>query len=146
MHSGNPTTLISFEESCWTPRAIEAISTAKALATPGAITATDLLRAMEVGDHLASRVLKQLEICPSAAFGQRSPVSLSQGVPLYYEDFDYALRQYFPRLAFEEAKAMDSLYCGAEHILLCIAQIGVAGLELPYEQIRQRILEVRKSA
>jgi hypothetical protein len=103
------------------------------------------LLAMEAGDHLASRALRRLAICPSAAFGRPAPASLSRAVALYYEDFDYALRQYFPRRAFEEAKAMDSLYLGAEHILLCLARIGVAGLELPYEQIRQTILGIRES-
>jgi hypothetical protein len=51
----------------------------------------------------------------------------------------------FPALAVEEAEAMGDDYVGAEHLLLFLAHAGLPGVDLPYERIRNAILELRGS-
>jgi hypothetical protein len=146
MESQNPSQHIPFEEHGWSSRALEVLATAKSLAIPPArIGAEHLLLSLEVGDHLASRVLEGLAVSPSKDFGRRIPAALSPSVSLYHDDFDIQLRSDFPRLAYVEADVMGSLFLGTEHILLCLARIGIRGVNLDYERIRQAVLEAAKS-
>ncbi len=36
-------------------------------------------------------------------------------------------------------------YIGTEHLLLCLARIGVPGVELPYERIRTTVIELQEA-
>jgi len=55
---------------------------------------------------------------------------------LYCEDFDSSLKD-LSRLVIEEAKAMGDNYLGIEHLLLVLARVGVPGVDLPYDRIKQ---------
>ena len=130
------------EQSRWTPRAGAVLATAKELAAPtGRITAEHILLALECGDHEVSRVLRVLAISPSAALGWPAPSSWSRRTDLYCEDFDSSLRE-LPQLVIEEAKAMGDSYLGIEHLLLALARVGVPGVDLPYDRIKQTWCQV----
>ncbi|SRR6266436_4511208 len=141
MASNNPSRRRFFEHgiqlSKWTPRAGVVLVTAKELASPtGRITAGHILLALECGDHQVSRVLRLLAISPSAALGRPAPSSWSHEMDLYCEDFDSSLKD-LSRLVIEEAKAMGDNYLGIEHLLLVLARVGVPGVDLPYDRIKQ---------
>jgi hypothetical protein len=130
------------EQSNWTPRAGAVLATAKELAVPtGRITADHILLALECGDHEVSRVLWLLAISPSAALGRPAPGSWSRKMDLYCEDFDSSLRD-LPQLVIEEAKAMGDSYLGIEHLLLVLVRVGVPGVDLPYDRIKQTWYQV----
>jgi hypothetical protein len=97
--------------------------------------------ALECEDHQISRLLRQLAIFPSAAFSRATPEAWSRKTELYWEDFDSTLGD-FPRIVLEGASAMGDSYIGMEHLLLFLARIGVAGIDLPYDCIKQTWLEI----
>jgi hypothetical protein len=125
---------------------LEAFSTAKALASPGPITAQHLLLALEAGDTVAARAFKKLGILPSVLLGRMPPKELSQEGELYNEDFDPALGRDFPGLAFAEAESLGWAYLGTDALLLVLARVGVPGIDLPYARIREIVCEVRETA
>jgi len=126
----------------WTPRAFAVMATAKELASRSGrhILASDLLLALECGDHEVSRVFRQLGLSPSAAFGHAAPEKWSLKTELSWEDFDRTLHD-LPQFVFEEAAAMNDSHLGIEHLLLSLARVGVAGIDLPHDRIKQTWLE-----
>jgi hypothetical protein len=134
-----------FEKANWTPRALEVLATAKKLASAdGPVTADHLLLALEVGETVASQVLRRLAISPSTALGHSPPAALSPDGDLYYGDFETSLSEVFPRVAYEESKSVGAWYFGTEHLLLMLARRGTPGVDLQYDSIRQATLEVLK--
>jgi hypothetical protein len=132
----------------WTPRAGVVLATAKMSASSrGPISAADLLLAIEAtslahGENIASRTLKVLAVQPSTALARPAPTPCLGYRDLRIEDFDRSFSGQFPALVIDEAKAMGNNYVGIEHLLLFLARVGVTGIDLPYEQIRQTILEL----
>lgn len=132
----------------WTPRAIKVLSTAKAIAGPSAcIEAQHLLLAFEsvasaYGENVVSRALDRIGVRPSTALGKRAPGSCPKNRYVSLKEFGPSVRGFFPDLVVEEAKQMGQDYVGIEHLLLFLARVGVVGVELPYERIRQTILEL----
>jgi len=126
-----------FEKANWTPRALEVFATAKALALPNPIRPRDLLLAMEAGDTVARRVFKKLSMLPSAVLNQTAPASLLPDGELCFEDFENDFGRNLPGLAAAEAMSMGWVYLGTEALLLLLARQGVAGFDLPYDQIRE---------
>ena len=130
----------------WTPRAAVVLATAKMSASAhGRISAADLLLAIEAttvahGENVASRTLKLLGVQPSTALARPASKACLRNRDLEIEDFDSSLSGVFPTLVIDEAKAMGSDYVGIEHLLLFLARVGVTGIDLPYERIRQTIL------
>jgi hypothetical protein len=131
-----------FEKANWTPRALEVFATAKALASPNPIRPRDLLLAMEAGDTVARGVFKKLSILPSAVLNETPPVSLLPDGELCFEDFENDFGWGLPRLAAVEARCMGCAYLGTEALLLLLALLGVEGFDLPYNRIREIVLEV----
>ena len=113
---------------------------AKGLAS-GPITAGHLLMALGTGDRLATKVLKRLGILPSAPLQPLSSPSPPE-VELYNEDFDADFRRDFPRLAIAEAESMGWTYLGTDCLLLLLARIGISGVDLPYDRIREVLREL----
>ena len=62
-------------------------------------------------------------------------------IDLSCEDFDPSLGD-FSTLVVEEAAAMGDSHLGIEHLLLFLARIGVPGVDLPYERIKQAWLQL----
>jgi hypothetical protein len=140
---------ISNHPECrWTPRAIKVLSTAKAIAVPvGHIEAEHLLLAfesvaLEDGENVASQALARAGIRPSVALGRPAPGSCPPNSYVSLAEFGPSLSGVFPSLVIEEATAMGNDYVGLEHLLLFLARAGVPGVKLPYEPIRQTILEL----
>jgi len=146
MPAANPTRRTPFEKANWTPRALEVFATAKALASPGSITRRHLLLALKAGDTVASRVSKRLGVVPSVALSCTPPAMLLPDGELYVEDFDADFGRDFPRLAVAEAKSMGWMYLGTDCLLLLLARLGISGVELQYDRIRQMFLDERKAA
>ena len=132
----------------WTPRANKVLSTAKAVAGPsGCIEAEHFLLAFEAvsstyGENVVSRVLDRIGVCPSAALGKPAPDCCPANRYVSLKEFGPSVRAFFPGLVIEEARQMGDNYVGIEHLLLFLARVGVAGVELPYERIRKTIREV----
>ena len=135
----------------WTPRAIKLLTTAKAIAGPGGqIEPQHLLLAFEsvelgTGENPASQTLAHLGIRPSVALGSPAPQSCPPNRYISPSEFGPALSPLFPALVVEEAEAMGDDYVGVEHLLLFLARAGVPGVDLPYERIRDTIVELRRS-
>jgi len=126
----------------WTPRAVAVLATAKHLSLADhRITAGDILLALECGDHQVSCVFRSLGISPSVALGRPVPASWALKRNLSSEDFDASLAG-FPQLVSEEAEGMGDSHLGIEHLLLFLARVGVAGVDLPYEKIKQAWLTI----
>ena len=127
---------------------MKVISTAKAIAAPPrGISKEDLLLAMEsvalqCGDNVASRALARVGVHPSTALGRPVPETCPPNRHVSPAEFDPSLSAVFPALAIEEARGMDNDYVGIEHLLLFLARVGVPGVDLPYDRIRQIILEL----
>jgi len=140
--------IINHPKCGWTPRAIKVLSTAKAIAAPvGQVEAPDLLLALEsvalaYGENVASQALARVGVRPSIALGRQSPESCPPNRYVSLAEFGPSLSGVFPGLVIEEATAMGNDYVGIEHLLLFLARAGVPGVELPYERIRQIILEL----
>jgi hypothetical protein len=134
-----------FQKANWTPGSLKVLATAKRLASGGGIGPHHLLVALEVGDGIAAQTLRRLHISPSAALGHTAPTVLAPDGELYYEDFAADIRAVFPRVAIEETKSIGTWYLGSEHLLLLLARTGVPGVALPYDTIRQTILELNKT-
>ncbi len=131
-----------FEKANWTPRALEVFATAKALASPNRIRPRDLLLAMEAGDTVARRVFMKLSMLPSAVLNQTPPASLLPDGELCCEDFEKDLGRSLPRLAAIEMRGLGGVYFGTESLLLVLARLGVAGVDLPYNRMREIVPEV----
>jgi len=130
-----------FEQSNWTPRAALLLATAKNLASSTrAISADDILLALECDNNQVSGVLRRLGISPSAAFGRPAPQTWSRISELYIEDFDTCLGD-FPQGVADEAVALGDSHRGMEHILLFLARSGASKVDLPYDRIKQTWLE-----
>jgi hypothetical protein len=125
------------------------LTTAKAIAGPTAhIEPEHLLLAFEsaelvLGNGIAWQVLARVGIRPSAALGRPAPEPSPRNRYIPLSEFDSTLSRVFPALAIEEAKAMGDDHVGVEHLLLFLARAGVPGVDLPYERIRETILELR---
>lgn len=143
MRTGAPMRQTPFNKANWTPRALEVFATAKALAARGSITARHLLLALEAGDTVASQVFKRLGILPSGVLGCPAPAGLLPDGELFIQDFDAAFGFACPRMAVAEARAMGWPFLGTDCLLLLLARVGVPGIELPYDRIRQTIIEIR---
>ena len=134
----------------WTPRAIKVLSTAKAIAAQsGPIEAEHLLLAIEsvalaYGENVASQALARVGVHPSLALGRTLPESCPPNRYVSLNEFGPSLSGTFPGLVIEEATGMGNDYVGIEHLLLFLARAGVAGVDLPYERIRQAVLELRE--
>jgi hypothetical protein len=131
-----------FEKANWTPRALEVLATAKAMASPNPIRPRDLLLAMEAGDTLARRIFKKLSTLPSAVLNQTAPTSLLPDGELFFEDFESDFGWSLPRLAATEARSMGHAFLGTEALLLLLARLGVAGFDLPYDRIREIVPDI----
>ena len=130
-----------FKQSNWTPRAAMVLATAKDLAAPTrAISADDILLALECGDNQVSQVLRRLEISPSAALRRPAPQSWSRISELSLNDFDPRLDD-FPQRVADEAAALGDRHLGSEHILLFLARSGISEVDLPYDRIKEAWLE-----
>jgi hypothetical protein len=142
--SGGPV-LREVPKQQWTPRTGAVLATAKTLASPdgGRIRPCHILLALQTGDHIASQVLKDFGINPAASLGRPAPDTwvLTGWESLTFDDFDASLALFFAREVFSETRAMGGQYLGIEHLLLLVARLGVSGLELPYDKMRQRICE-----
>ncbi len=57
------------------------------------------------------------------------------------DDFDKSLGD-VRRGAAEESAELGDRHCGIEHLLLFLARHGVAGVDLPYDQIKRKWLEM----
>ena len=132
-----------FPKDNWTPRAIEVLATAKAMATPGQITGQDLLVAMEAIDTVASNVFKNLGLAPSAALGRSVPTQLCQDCELFIQDFAGTLGRDLQALAGKEARTRNWPYLGTDGLLLALSRLGVPGIQLPYEPIAEIITGCR---
>ena len=135
-------------EWTWTPRALKVVATARAIASPNCgIKADDILLAIEAvasdtGDHPASKALAALGIRPSAALNRAAPEVCPPSSFVSWEAFDHSLSGIFPALVYEEARSLGSDHIGTEHLLLFLARSGVRGVDLPYECIRQTVVEL----
>lgn len=127
-----------FQKANWTPRALEVFATAKTLAAPGPIELHHLLLALSAGDAVASRALKRLGINPSAVLASTPTTTLLPDGELYTEDFSAGLKDFF-HFAAAEARSMGLKYLGTDCLLLVLARLGVAGVDLPYEAVRQAV-------
>lgn len=85
-------------------------------------------------------MLHRLAIFPSTALGLKAPESWVLRTELYQQDFEASLGS-LAQLAAEESKAMGDSHIGMEHILLAVARVGVPGVTLPYDRIREAWLE-----
>jgi len=141
-----PTSSTPFQKANWTPGSLKVLATAKRLASGSGIGPYHLLLALEAGDSIAAQTLRLLGISPSAALGHTAPITLVPDDELYYEDFALDFRTVFPLVAIEETKSIGTWYLGSEHLLLLLARIGVPGVALPYDAIRQTILELNRAA
>ena len=128
-----------FPKDNWTPRAIEVLATAKAIAAPGQITGQDLLVAMEAIDTVASNVFKKLGLTPSAALGRTVPTHLCQDCELFIQDFAGTLGRDLQALASKEARSRKWSYLGTDGLLLALSRLGVSGIQLPYQRIAEII-------
>lgn len=145
MSHSPPTSPTPFQKANWTPGSLKVLATAKRLAPGGRIGPHHLLVALEVGDGIAAQTLRRLGISPSAALGHSAPSVLAPEGELYYEDFAADFRAVFPHVAIEETKSLGTWHLGSEHLLLLLARTGVSGVALPYDAIRQTILELNKA-
>jgi hypothetical protein len=136
----------SFRKDNWTPRAIEALETAKGIAAPALITTAHLLLAVEVKDCVASQALKKLGVTPSASLGRSGEVPLLASPPegdLLIQDFAPELRD-LQRLASKEARSRKWCYLGTDSLLLVLVKIGVPGVELSYDRVSEFMVEYYK--
>ena len=74
--------------------------------------------------------------------GNRKRTTLAPDGELYIEDFATELRRSFPRVAIAEAENMGWTYLGTDCLLLLLARIGVSGVDLPYDRIREVLREL----
>ena len=135
----------------WSPRVIKVLTTAKAIAGPAShIEPEHLLLAFEsvelgTGENPASQALARVGIRPSVLLGSPAPEACPPNHYIAPSEFGPALSPLFPALVIDEAKAMGDDHVGVEHLLLFLARAGVPGVDLPYERIRETILELRGS-
>jgi hypothetical protein len=139
-----PTSPTPFQRANWTPGSLKVLATAKRLASGTRVGPHHLLVALETGDGIAAQTLRRLGISPSGALGLTAPSALAPDGELYYEDFARDFRAVFPQVAIEESRSLGTWYLGSEHLLLLLARTGVSGVALPYDAIRQTILELNR--
>ena len=98
--------------------------------------------ALDTGANVASEALSCVGIQPSVALARALPKSCPPNMCVSPADFGPSLASVFPNLVIEEAAAMGCDYVGIEHLLLFLARVGVPGIELPYDRIRPKIIEL----
>ena len=132
-------------ERKWAPRAQCVVAEARLVGPPSpTITPVHLLLALERGDSRAAKILKALAISPSAVLGS-SPLELRASRDTDPEvDWDADWMRDLERIALEEAEHSGHRHVGTKHLLLAVSRIGVAGVDLPYDRIREMSESIQK--